>query len=102
MQGFAYALAGLAIAVTGLDLVLAVRLRRAIVGGEVGRKWGMLTALLGLFFFGCLLSPLAMWLAVPSEQLDLLLLALLILGAVFILAAIGILRDALSFLRLVR
>ena len=102
MQWIAYALAGLAIAVTGASVVLAVRLRRAMVGGEVGQRWGLLTALLALFFLGCLLSPLGLWLQVPAEWLHLLLFAVLLLGAFFILAAIGIVREVLGFLKLTR
>jgi hypothetical protein len=38
MRWIACGLAGLAIVVMGFDVYLAVRLRRAIVGGEVGQK----------------------------------------------------------------
>jgi hypothetical protein len=57
MQWVAYGLAGLAIVVMGADVYLAIRLRRAIVGGEIGEKWGLLTLLITLFFAGYLLSP---------------------------------------------
>jgi len=102
MQLVAYALAALSILVMGANVVLAVRLRRAIVGGEVGQRWGLLTALVVLFFLGYLLSPLALWLQVPAEWLYLLVFAMFLFGAVFIYVAIGIIRDTLSFLKLSR
>jgi hypothetical protein len=102
MPWVAYVLAGLSIAVMGADVVLAVRLHRAIVGGEIGQRWGVLTALLILSFLGCLLTPLALWLQVPAEWLNLLTLGVVLIGAVFVFVAIGIIRDALGFLKLSR
>ncbi len=102
MQLIAYAVAALAIAVMGLNVVLAVRLRRAIVGGEVGAKWGALTLLVALFFVGYLLSPLALYYQLPPEYLNLLVFAVFLCGAVFVAVVIGIIRDALTFLKLVR
>lgn len=102
MQWIAYGLAGLAIVVMGVDVVLAVRLRRAIVGGEVGQKWTLLTVLVVVFFVGYLLSPLALWLQVPTEVLHALVFAVFLFGAVFVWVVIGIIRDTLTFLKLVR
>jgi hypothetical protein len=102
MQWIAYVLAGLSIVVMGADVVLAVRLHRAIVGGEIGQRWGVLTALLVLSFLGCLLAPLALWFQVSSAWLNVLTLGVALIGAVFIFVAIGIIRDALGFLKLSR
>jgi len=102
MHLLAYGLAGLAIAVMGIDLFLAVRLRRAIVGGEVGAKWGALTVLIGFFFVGYLLSPLALYYAIPHQYLNLLVFGVFLFGAIFVWVVIGILRDTLSFLKLLR
>jgi hypothetical protein len=102
MQLLAYGLAGLAIVVMGVDVVLAVRLRRAIVGGEVGAKWSLLTALVALFFVGYLASPLALYYAIPSRWLNLLVFGVFAFGAVFVWIVIGIIRDTLSFLKLLR
>jgi hypothetical protein len=102
MHLLAYGLAGLAIVVMGTNVYLAVRLRRAIVGGEVGDKWGLLTALVGFFFVGYLLSPLALYFELPSAYLNLLVFAVFLFGAVFVWAVIGIIRDTLAFLKLLR
>jgi hypothetical protein len=102
MEWIAYGLAGLAIVVMGVDVFLAFRLRRAIVGGEVGQKWGLLTLLVALFFLGYLLSPLALYYRLPAEYLNLLVFGVFLCGAVFVAVVIGIIRDALTFLKLVR
>lgn len=102
MHLLAYGLAALAIVVMGVDVVLAVRLRRAIVGGEVGAKWGVLTVLVGFFFVGYLLSPLALYYALPAQYLNLLVFVVFLFGAVFVWVVIGIIRDTLSFLKLLR
>jgi len=102
MQWIAYGLAALAILVMGFDVYLAVRLRRAIVGGEVGQKWGLLTFLIALFFVGYLLSPLALYYQLPAEYLNLLVFGVFLFGAVFVSVVIGIIKDALTFLKLVR
>ncbi|HEY6001839.1 MAG TPA: hypothetical protein VIV57_03115 [Anaeromyxobacter sp.] len=102
MQLLAYGLAALAIAVMGIDVVLAVRLRRAIVGGEVGAKWTLLTGLVAFFFVGYLVSPLALYYAIPGRYLNVLVFAVFAFGAVFVWIVIGIIRDTLSFLKLLR
>ncbi len=102
MQWVAYGVAGLAIAVMGIDVVRAVRLRRAIVGGEVGQKWSLLTFLIGLFFVGYLLSPLALYYRLPAQALNILVFAVFLFGAVFVWVVIGIIRDTLKFLKLLR
>lgn len=102
MQLAAYGLAALAILVMGINVVLAVQLRRAIVGGEVGAKWGILTILVAFFFVGYLLSPLALYYAIPIQYLNLLVFAVFLFGAVFVWVVIGIIRDTLSFLKLLR
>jgi len=102
MHYVAYGLAALAILVMGTNVVLAIRLRRAIVGGEVGEKWGALTVLVGFFFIGYLLSPLALYYELPSRYLNLLVFAVFLFGAVFVWVVIGIIRDTLSFLKLLK
>lgn len=102
MQLLAYGLAALAILVMGTNVVLAVQLRRAIVGGEVGAKWGIMTILVAFFFVGYLLSPLALYYAIPIQYLNVLVFAVFLFGAVFVWVVIGIIRDTLSFLKLLR
>jgi VIT1/CCC1 family predicted Fe2+/Mn2+ transporter len=98
----AYGLAGLAIVVMGVSMVQANRLRRAIVGGEVGEKWGLLTMLITVFFFCYLASPLALYYEIPAQYLNALVFGVFLFGAVFVLVVIGIIRDTLTFLKLLR
>src|SRR5512138_227526 len=98
----AYGLAGFAILVMGVNAVLAIRLKRAIVGGEVGEKWGLLTALIVVFFVCYLFSPLALAYALPAEYLNLLVFGVFLSGAVFVWVVMGIIRDTLSFLKLIK
>ena len=102
MEYGAYVLAGLAILVMAVNVVLAIRLRRAIVGGEVGQKWGVLTGIVGLFFVGYLASPLALLYRVPADYLNLIVFAVFFFGAIFVWVVIGIIRDTLTFLKLVK
>jgi len=100
MDLLAYVLAAGAIAVMGLNVFQAIRLRQAIVGGEVGAKWSALTMLVALFFVGYLFSPLAIYFGLPARYLSLLVFAVFLLGAVFVWVVIGIIRDTLTFLKL--
>src|SRR5512133_4015669 len=102
MQWVAYGLAALAILVMAVNVVQAIRLRRAIVGGEVGAKWGLLTFLIAFFFLGYLVSPLAIYFEIPPRVLDLMVFAVFLFGAVFVWVVIGIIRDTLTFLKLVK
>jgi hypothetical protein len=85
-----------------VNVVLAIRLRRAIVGGEVGSKWGLLTVLIAVFFVGYLFSPLALYYQVPDEYLNVAMFGVFLFGAVFVWVVIGIIRDTLSFLNMLK
>jgi hypothetical protein len=98
----AYAVAGLAIVVMGISAVQAIRLRRAILGGEVGEKWGLLTGLIVVFFVCYLFSPLALYFELPVQYLNVLVFGVFLFGAVFTWVVTGIIRDTLSFLKLLR
>jgi hypothetical protein len=102
MPVVAYALAALAIMVMGVNVVLAIRLRRSIVGGEVGEKWGLLTGLIVVFFFCYLVSPLALYFEIPVQLLNGLVFGVFLFGAVFVWVVMGIIRDTLSFLKLTK
>ena len=97
-----YGLAGLAILVMGINVVQAIRLKRAIIGGEVGEKWGVLTALVAVFFVCYLFSPLALWFEIPNQYLNILVFAAFLFGAVFVWVVVGIIRDMLTFLKLIK
>ncbi len=98
----AYGLSFAAIITMAVDVVLAIRLRKPIVGGDVGKKWGLLTSLVVFFFFGYLLSPLVLLLNLPIEYMSVLVFAVFLFGAVFVWVVIGIVRDTLSFLDLLK
>lgn len=102
MRLVAYGMAALAILVMGLNVVRAIRLRRSIVGGEVGAKWSVMTVLIAVFFVGYLLSPLSLQLGLSAESLFAIVFGVFLFGAVFVFVVIGILRDTLAFLKLTR
>lgn len=102
MKLVAYGVAGLAILVMAVNVVQAIRLRRSIVGGEVGSKWSVLTVLIAIFFVGYLLSPLAIHFGLPAESLSVIVFGVFLFGAVFVFVVIGIIRDTLTFLKLTR
>ena len=102
MHVVAYGLAALAILLMGLNVYLALRLRRAIVGGEVGEKWRVLTVLVVFFFVGYLFSPLALAYHLPAEYLNVMVFAVFLGGAGFVWVVIGIIRDTLAFLKLLK
>jgi len=102
MVYLAYLLALAAIVVMAFNVVSAFKLKKAIVGGEVGEKWALLTTLIAVFFVGYLLSPLALYFKIPSEYLNLLVFGVFLFGAVFVMVVIGIIRQALSFMGLLK
>ncbi len=98
----AYILAAAAIIAMAAALIGALRLRRSIAGGEVGRRWGLLTVLLGVSFVGYLASPLILWCELGPRVLSAVTFAVFLGGAVFALVVVSILRDILPFLDLGR
>ena len=98
----AYVLSAAAILVMALNVALALKLKKSIVGGEVGQKWGLLTTLVVVFFFGYLASPLLLYFQVPVEYLTAMVFFVFLFGAVFVWIVIGIIRDTLSFLDLLK
>lgn len=102
MTYLAYALSAAAIIVMAIDVALALKLKKAIVGGEVGQKWGLLTTLVVIFFFGYLASPLLLYFHAPPEYLTVMMFFVFLFGAVFVWIVIGIIRDTLSFLDLLK
>ncbi|MFZ5442329.1 MAG: hypothetical protein ACOZQL_20135 [Myxococcota bacterium] len=98
----AYALAVLAIGVMGVNVARALELKRRLVGGEVGQKWAFLTVLIAVFFAGYLFSPAAIAFQVPVEWLNLMMFSVFLFGAVFVFIVIGIVKETLSFLKLLK
>ncbi len=102
MLYFAYALSFLAIVVMAANVYFANELKRSILGGEVGKKWGLLTTLIVAFFFGYLLSPLVLVFELGIEVMSILVFAVFLFGAVFVWVVIGIIRDTLTFLDMLK
>ena len=98
----AYVLSFAAIVVMAIDVVLALKLKRAILGGEVGKEWTLLTTLLVVFFVCYLLSPLVLILKLPIAVMGVLVFFVFLFGAVFVWVVIGIIRDTLSFLDMLK
>jgi hypothetical protein len=83
-----------------INVVLAVRLRRAMIGGVIRSRWGMMTNLIIVFLLGYVLSPLLLVFKLPVEYMSLLVFLLFIFGAVFVAVVIRILHDTLASLDL--
>jgi len=107
MEYLVYFLAGLAIVVMGIDLTKALRLKaelsRGQMGrGEVGKQWTVLTALLVFFFVGYLASPLILFFHLDPRYMNLLVFLVFLFGAAFVYVVVGIIRDILTFLDLLK
>lgn len=99
---FSLTLAAIATVVMIVNIVFALRLRRALSGGEVGSKWRLLTMLLLCFLVAYVASPTLLFLGFGVETMATLAFGVFLLGALFVWIVIGILRDTLSFLDLLR
>jgi hypothetical protein len=107
MTYLVYALSGLAIVVMGIDLFKAFQLKAALSRGElgrgeVGRKWTLLTFLLVFFFAGYLASPLLLFLKLDPQVANLVVFLVFFFGAAFVYVVVGVLRDVLTFLDLLK
>ncbi len=102
MLYLAYALSGAAIFVMAFNVVHSLKLKRSILGGEVGKKWTLLTTLIVVFFAGYLLSPLVLVFNLGIEVMSVLVFAVFLFGAIFVWVVIGIIRDTLSFLDMLK
>ncbi len=94
----AYALSLAAIVVMAFNVFRSLKLKRSILGGEVGQKWRFLTILVVVFFVGYLLSPLVLVFDLGIEVMSVLVFAVFLFGAVFVWVVIGVIRDTLSIL----
>jgi hypothetical protein len=102
MRILSYLLSAAAIGVMAADFWAARRLRRVLIGGRVAERWRLLTILIGVFFAGYVLSPLLLVANLPVEYLSAVVFAVFLFGAVFVWVVICIIRDALSFLDLLK
>lgn len=91
-----YGLAFLAIIAMVMNVVLAFRLRSALIGGEIRSRWSLLTNFILVFLFGYILSPLLLVFSVPVELMGAVVFLIFLFGAIFIWIVIRIIRDTLS------
>lgn len=91
-----YVLAFLAILTMVVNAVLAFRLRRALIGGEIRSRWSLLSNFILVFLFGYILSPLLLVFSVPVELMGAVIFLIFLFGSVFVWIVIRIIRDTLA------
>ena len=91
-----YVLAFLAILTMVVNAVLAFRLRRALIGGEIRSRWSLLSNFILVFLFGYILSPLLLVFSVPVELMGAVIFLIFLFGAVFVWIVIRMIRDTLA------
>lgn len=97
-----YGLAVLAILAMVVNAVMAFNLRKALIGGEIRARWGLLANFILVFLFGYILSPLLLVFSVPVEAMGAVVFMIFLGGAFFITIVIRILRDTLSVMGLLQ
>jgi hypothetical protein len=95
-----YILSVAAMAVMFANVLMAFRLRKDIIGGEIGRRWSILSFLILFFLLGYIVSPLLLVMDVPVEIMGVLVFMVFLFGAIFVAVVIKIIRDTLSFMDL--
>ncbi len=93
-----YGLSLLGILVMVVNVVLAFRLRRQLIGGEIRSRWSLLTNFIMIFLVGYVLSPLLLVFSVPVEYMVAVVFLIFLLGAIFVWIVITIIREILSVL----
>lgn len=91
-----YGLSFLGILVMVVNVVLAFRLRRVLIGGEIRSRWGLLTNFILVFLGGYILSPLLLVFSVPVEYMGAVVFGIFLFGAIFVWIVIRIIRETLS------
>ncbi len=91
-----YVISALATVVMAINVIRAFRLRKAIVGGEVGEKWNYSFYLILFFFAGYIVSPL--FLQISPESKDILISLVFLFGAVFVLIMINLISSVITLL----
>lgn len=93
-----YALAFLAIMAMVVNVMMAFRLRRLLIGGEIRSRWSLLTNFILVFLFGYILSPLLLVFSVPVEVMGAVVFLIFLFGAIFVWIVIRIIRDTLAIM----
>jgi hypothetical protein len=83
---------GIAVMIYGLFDVLL--LRSKIPGGQVGKAWKLLTALIALFTVGYLVSPF--FSALPADSIRLIVAFIFLFGAVYVILTVKLLYRIIA------
>lgn len=95
-----YVISAVAIVVMGVNVVKALKLKKAIVGGEVGEKWNYSLYLIIFFFAGYIISPL--FLRISPESKDIIISLVFLFGAVFVFIMIRLFFSVITLLEVKR
>ena len=79
-----YGLSFLGILVMVVNVVLAFRLQRVLIGGEIRSRWGLLTNFILVFLLGYILSPLLLVFSVLVEYMGAVVFLIFLFGAIFV------------------
>jgi len=75
-------------------LWLTLKLKSSIPGGLVGKKWGMLTALVSLFTLGYLATPF--FNQIPEETLRLIVALIFLFGAIYVVITVKLIHTVIT------
>ena len=89
-----YVISVLATVVMAINVLRAFRLKKAMVGGEVGEKWNYCVYLILFFFAGYIVSPL--FLRISPESKDILVSLVFLFGAVFVFIMINVIFSVIT------
>lgn len=91
-----YVISFVAIVVMAVNVVKAFKLKRSIVGGEVGEKWSYSVYLIVFFFLGYIISPV--FLRISPASKDIVISLVFLFGAVFVFIMISLIFSVITLL----
>lgn len=92
-----YVISVLATVVMAVNVIKAFKLKKAMVGGEVGEKWNYCVYLILFFFAGYIASPL--FLRISPESKDILVSMVFLFGAVFVFIMTSLIFSVITLLQ---
>lgn len=96
LTNFYYIISAAATVVMAVNVVRAFKLRKAIIGGELGEKWNYSLYLILFFFVGYVISPLFLW--ISPEFKDIVISLVFFFGAVFVFIMINLIFSMMTML----
>lgn len=90
-------ISGLAIITMLLAVVMAYEYNKSIPGGEVGRAWNALLALVTFFLIGYLTTPF--FIVLSQEIKDLIVAFIFLLGAVYVLITLWLVHRIITAMK---